>query len=58
MSNERLVIGYVTSNALPSVTPEDAQKMTHINVAFGHVKNARVTVTATTNLDTLCKLRQ
>mgnify|MGYP000973836585 CR=1 FL=1 len=58
MSNERLLIGYVTSNALPSVTPEDAQKMTHINVAFGHVKNARVTVTATTNLDTLCKLRQ
>ena len=32
--------------------------MTHINVAFGHVRDARVTVTTTRNLDTLCKLRE
>ena len=51
MTNEKLLIGYVTSGALPSVTPEDARKMTHINVAFGHVKDAKVTVADTHNLD-------
>lgn len=58
MKDRKLLIGYVTSAALPSVTPEDARKMTHINVAFGFVKDSRVTVAATRNLDTLSKLRE
>ncbi|HBG01646.1 MAG TPA: chitinase [Firmicutes bacterium] len=58
MSDGKLLIGYVISSVLPSVTPEDAQKMTHINVAFGHVKESRVTVASTHNLDTLSKLRE
>ncbi|MDI9485008.1 MAG: glycoside hydrolase family 18 protein [Bacillota bacterium] len=58
MTDEKLLIGYVTSGALPSVTPEDARKMTHINVAFGHVKDAKVTVADTHNLDALGKLRE
>ena len=57
MNEKNLLIGYVGSSALPSVTPEDALKMTHINVAFGHVKDSRVTVANTRNLDTLSKLR-
>lgn len=57
MHEKNLLIGYVTSSALPSVTPEDAAKMTHINVAFGHVKDSRITVANTRNLDTLSKLR-
>lgn len=58
MTNEKkLLIGYVASAALPSVSAEDAQKMTHINVAFGYVKDSRVTVASTRNLDTLSKLR-
>ncbi|MDI9412608.1 MAG: glycoside hydrolase family 18 protein [Bacillota bacterium] len=55
--NNKLLIGYVNSAALPSVTAEDAAKMTHINVAFGYVRDSRVTVAATRNLDTLEKLR-
>ncbi len=58
MNEKNLLIGYVGSSALPSVTPEDATKMTHINVAFGHVKDSRVTVANTRNLDTLSKLRE
>ena len=58
MNEKNLLIGYVGSSALPSVTPEDAAKMTHINVAFGHVKDSRVTVANTRNLDTLSKLRE
>lgn len=57
MHEKNLLIGYVASSALPSVTPEDAAKMTHINVAFGHVKDSRITVANTRNLDTLSKLR-
>ncbi|NLJ73867.1 MAG: glycoside hydrolase family 18 protein [Firmicutes bacterium] len=56
-SRKYLVIGYVTSDALPSVTPEDARKLTHINIAFGHVKDSRVTVANTKNLDMVSKLR-
>ena len=58
MKDRKLLIGYVTSSALPSVTAEDAQKMTHVNVAFGHVTESRVTVASTHNLDTLSKLRE
>lgn len=59
MSNQqKLRIGYVTSSALPNVTADDARKLTHINVAFGHVKDNHCTVAYTRNLDTLDKLRQ
>ena len=34
MQKKHLLIGYVQSRALPDVTPEDARKMTHINIAF------------------------
>lgn len=57
-NKQHLLIGYVSSPALPAVTAEDARKMTHINVAFGHVKNNRITVSNTRNLDTLGKLRE
>lgn len=55
---KKLLIGYVLSEALPTVTAEDAQKMTHINVAFAHVVNAHVTVASTFNLDRLGRLRE
>lgn len=59
MSNEKkLRIGYVLSSALPTVTPDDIRKLTHINIAFGHVKDNRCTVAGTYNLDTLDTLRQ
>lgn len=58
VKDESLLIAYVNSAALPSVTPEDATKMTHLNVAFGFVKDSRITVASTRNLDTLEKLRE
>ena len=58
MTNEKLLIGYVWSHALPAVGPEDAQKMTHINIAFGHVKDAQVTLPPDHRLDELNRLRE
>lgn len=45
-----LIIGYVQDSALPSVTPDDARKLTHMNIAFGHVVGGRVSVAHSTNL--------
>ena len=35
---ERLILGYVTDGALESVTKEDALRLTHINLAFGVIR--------------------
>lgn len=45
------VVGYVEDKALRSVTECDARKLTHMNIAFGHVVKGRVRVAPTTNLD-------
>ena len=36
---DKLILGYVTNRALESVTREDANRLTHINLAFGKVKD-------------------
>jgi chitinase len=53
-----LIVGYVQDKALPSVTPEDARVMTHVNIAFGHIVDGRVSAARTANLDCLEKLRE
>jgi len=37
---ENLILGYVTDRALPGVTEEDARRLTHINLAFGVLKDS------------------
>ena len=32
-------IGYATNAALPDVTADDAQKLTHMKIAFGLIKD-------------------
>ena len=36
---ERYILGYVTDGALESVTAEDANSLTHINLAFGVIRD-------------------
>lgn len=52
-----LIVGYVQDRALPSVTPVDARMMTHVNIAFGHVIDGRVSVARTANLNCVEDLR-
>lgn len=40
---EYIAAGYVVDSALPHMTHEDLLKLTHMNVAFGHVKNDTIT---------------
>lgn len=43
MSEKRYVLtGYAGDGSLPSITKEDAQKLTHLNIAFGLVRNDEV----------------
>ena len=38
---KELLIGYVVDRALPGVTAEDAGKLTHINLAFGVIRDGQ-----------------
>ncbi|MDT1800460.1 glycoside hydrolase family 18 protein, partial [Salmonella enterica subsp. enterica serovar Oslo] len=38
-----IAAGYAVDSALPDMTHEDLTKLTHLNVAFGHVKNDEIT---------------
>lgn len=51
-------VGYVGGNDLPDLTREDLLKLTHINIAFGHVVNDEVATAHIPNLDRLTQLRE
>ena len=34
MSENRVFVSYCTGRSLPDITPEQAKKLTHLNVAF------------------------
>ena len=36
---ERFILGYVTDGSLETVTAEDAARLTHINLAFGVIRD-------------------
>ncbi|MCM3627723.1 glycoside hydrolase family 18 protein [Paenibacillus glycanilyticus] len=42
MGNHYYKVGYVSDSALPEMTREDLRKLTHINVAFGHVRQDEI----------------
>lgn len=58
MSNQYKIVGYVGDGTLPNLRPEDAKKLTHVNIAFGHVKNDEITVDHLQHLDEVSKLRE
>ncbi|UVI29090.1 glycoside hydrolase family 18 protein [Paenibacillus spongiae] len=44
MSKKYIAAGYVGDAALPEMTREDLLKLTHLNVAFGHVRNDEISI--------------
>lgn len=58
MAKKYKVIGYAGDRSLPSITAEDALKLTHLNVAFGHVKNDEIRIDHLKNLDHLKELKK
>ncbi|RED31383.1 glycoside hydrolase family 18 protein [Paenibacillus sp. VMFN-D1] len=43
MSKKYIVAGYAVDAVLPEMTPEDLCRLTHLNVAFGHVRDDEIT---------------
>lgn len=56
MFKNKLVIGYVYPEGITMITKEDALKHTHFNIAFGLVKEGKVTVDLA-NLEYFSKIR-
>lgn len=52
------IVGYAGDGSLPSIRSEDALKLTHLNVAFGHVKSDEIRVDHLKNLDRLEELKK
>lgn len=52
------LIGYVYSSYLPSVTKEDAKKWTHMNIAFGLIRDGLLSLHNIFNLDTLPRIKE
>ena len=54
---DRYIIGYVTNRALPGVTAEDAAHLTHINLAFGKVKDSLLDMHELTNIAEVARIQ-
>lgn len=56
-TNKPILAGYAEDKILPHVTAEDAAKLTHLNIAFGYVKNDRISIEHLANLKELAVLK-
>lgn len=55
--NRPYVIGYAGDQVLPTITAEAARQLTHLNVAFGHVKEDEIVTEHMQNLPIFEQLR-
>jgi chitinase len=58
MGNPYLKVGYVSDSALPDMTREDLLKLTHINVAFGHVRQDEIVTEHLKQVDAIKKIKR
>ena len=52
-----IVLGYANNEALPGVTAEDTRKLTHMNLAFGVIKDGLLDMSGLTNWDCVKNFR-
>ncbi|WP_102712809.1 glycoside hydrolase family 18 protein [Paenibacillus castaneae] len=58
MNQKYIVAGYVVDSNLPGMTQEDLNKLTHLNVAFGHVLNDKIRIDHLKNSGTLHEIKR
>ncbi|MGO4182424.1 glycoside hydrolase family 18 protein [Paenibacillus sp. TAF43_2] len=56
-SRKYIVAGYASDSKLPDMTREDLTKLTHLNVAFGHVRNDEIITEHLKNIDVLRRIK-
>jgi chitinase len=54
----KLIIGYAGDRSLPDITAEDARKLTHLNIAFGHVKDDAIQTGHLQNMHVVKRLKR
>jgi len=52
------LIGYVGDRALPGMTAGEVRKLTHMNIAFGHVRDDAIAIDHLAHLDELGRLKR
>ncbi|MBO0603311.1 glycoside hydrolase family 18 protein [Sporosarcina sp. E16_3] len=57
MDKSYRIVGYAGDGSLPSIRTEDVLKLTHLNVAFGHVRNDEIRIDHLKNLESLDVLK-
>src|SRR5690625_5106059 len=57
MNKKFKIIGYSFNNYLPAIRTEDVLKLTHLNVAFGHIRDNEIRIDHLKNLDHLKVLK-
>ena len=55
---KHMVLGYAMNDSLPLFTREDVRKLTHINLAFGLIKNGLLDMSMLTNIAMIGKFRK
>ena len=55
---KHLILGYVTNGAMPMMTREQAKALTHVNLAFGVIKDGLLDMHKMTNMGLLPQYRQ
>lgn len=58
MSRNYVVAGYISDRHLPELTKEDLMKLTHLNIAFGQVREDRIETEHLQNLGLLPELKR
>ncbi|CAM3211035.1 glycoside hydrolase family 18 protein [Paenibacillus lupini] len=58
MEKQYFKVGYVSDSALPEMTREDLLKLTHINVAFGHVRQDEIVTEHLKQIDAIHTIKR
>lgn len=53
-----VIIGYVMNHSLPSISEEDVRLLTHINLAFGLIKDGLLDLSQLTNINAIKQFRE
>ncbi|MBD2870958.1 glycoside hydrolase family 18 protein [Paenibacillus arenilitoris] len=57
-NNKFIVAGYASDHVLPEISRDDLLKLTHLNVAFGHVREAEITTDHLKNTAHLTEMKR
>lgn len=55
---KHLILAYVMNHSLPLFTEEDVNKLTHINLSFGLIRDGLLDISSLSNIGLLCQFRQ